>query len=156
MGVVVIRRAMDLAKESGLDLVEISPTAKPPVCRIMDYAKFKYDQEKKERRIKKNQKGTQLKQIRLKPFIDDNDYQVKLRQVLAFLNKKAKVRVNMFYRGRELAHKELGQRILDRMVTDTARYGQPEKMPAWEGRILFVVLNPLVAIAPKVEKLISI
>ena len=152
----VIRRALDLAKESGLDLVEISPTAKPPVCRIMDYSKFKYDQEKKERRIKKNQKGTQLKQIRLKPFIDENDYQVKLRQVTGFLNKKAKVRVNMFYRGREMAHKELGQRILDRMVVDTASHGQPEKPPILEGRVLFVVLNPAVPVAPKTEKLISI
>lgn len=151
----VIRRALDLAKEHGLDLVEISPTAKPPVCRIMDYSKFKYDQEKKERRIKKNQKGAQLKQIRLKPFISEHDYMVKLRQVIGFLHKKAKVRVNMFYRGREMAHKELGQRILDRMIADTPKYGQPEKPAMMEGRVLFVVLNPVVAVV-KTEKLIGI
>ncbi|MCA9400110.1 MAG: translation initiation factor IF-3 [Candidatus Omnitrophica bacterium] len=142
LGVVNIRRALDLAQEHDLDLVEIAPTAKPPVCRIMDYSKFKYDQEKKERRIKKNQHVTHLKQIRLKPRIDDNDYQTKMKQAITFLKKKDKVKVNMFFRGREITHKEIGFKIIDRMVTDTAEFGQPEKSPAMEGRVLSVVLTP--------------
>jgi len=140
--VVVIRRALDLAKEHGLDLVEISPTANPPVCRIMDFSKFKYDQEKKERRIKKNQKIVHLKQIRLKPHIDDNDYQIKLKQAVGFLNKKDKVKINMFYQGREMMHKELGQRIVEKMISDLTGYGQPEQSPMMEGRVLSVVFNP--------------
>ncbi len=143
LGVVVLRRALDLAQESGLDLVEIAPTAKPPVCRIMDYSKFKYDQEKKERRVKKSQHVTHLKQIRLKPNIGSGDYQVKLKQVVGFLEKKDKVKVNMFFRGREMAHKELGQRILERVIADTAKYGQPEKAPSMEGRVMYILINPI-------------
>lgn len=139
---VALKRALELAKEYELDLVEIAPTANPPVCRIMDYSKFKYDQEKKERRIKKNQKITQLKQIRLKPHIDDNDYQTKLRQTISFLEKRDKVKVNMFFRGREMAHKELGREILDRMVQDTAEHGLPEKAPIMEGRVMSILLSP--------------
>jgi len=143
LGVLVLRRALDLAQEHELDLVEIAPTAKPPVCRIMDYSKFKYDQEKKERRVKKNQHITHLKQIRFKPNIGDGDYQIKLKQVAGFLEKKDKVKVNMFFRGREMAHKELGRRILERLITDTAAYGQPEKAPSMEGRVMYVLLNPV-------------
>lgn len=139
---VALKRALELAEQYELDLVEISPTANPPVCRIMDYSKFKYDQEKKERRIKKNQKVTQLKQIRLKPHIDDNDYRTKLKQTITFLEKKDKVKVNMFFRGREMAHKELGREILDRMIVDTAAHGQPEKAPMLEGRVMSIVLSP--------------
>jgi translation initiation factor IF-3 len=151
LGVVMIRRALELAKESNLDLVEIAPTAKPPVCRIMDFSKYKYDQEKKERRIKKNQVVTHLKQIRLKPHIDENDYQVKLRQAIAFLSKKDKVKVNMFYRGRELQHRDLGKQIVERMVVDTAQYGQPEKSAVFEGRVMSIVIAPT-AVVPVVKK----
>ena len=142
IGVVLIRRALDLAKEHELDLVEVAPTAKPPVCRIMDFAKYKYDQEKKERRVKKNQKIVHLKQIRLKPHIDENDYQVKLRQVATFLQKKDKVKINLFFRGRELSFRDQGQRIVERMVGDVAEYGQSERSPMMEGRVLSVVLIP--------------
>jgi translation initiation factor IF-3 len=142
LGVVPLKRALELAEEYELDLVEISPTAVPPVCRIMDYSKFKYDQEKKERRIKKNQKVTQLKQIRLKPHIDENDYRTKLKQTISFLEKKDKVKVNMFFRGREMAHKELGREILDRMMVDTAEHCQTEKAPTMEGRVMSIVLSP--------------
>jgi len=143
LGVLVLRRALDLAQEDGLDLVEISPTAKPPVCRIMDYSKYKYDQEKKERRVKKSQHITHLKQIRLKPNIGAGDYQVKLKQIIGFLEKKDKVKVNLFFRGREMAHKELGQRILERIIADTAKHGQPDKELSMEGRVMFVLLNPI-------------
>lgn len=139
----VIKRALDLAQEKGLDLVEIAPTAKPPVCRIMDYSKYKYDQEKKERRVKKSQHVTHLKQIRLKPNIGEGDYQIKLRQIIGFLGKKDKVKVNLFFRGREMAHKELGQRVLERIISDTAPYGQPDKDLSMEGRVMFVLLNPV-------------
>ncbi len=132
-----------MAQEYSLDLVEIAPTAKPPVCRIMDYSKFKYDQEKKERRVKKNQHVTHLKQIRLKPFIGDSDYNVKLKMAVGFLKKKDKVKINMFFRGREMAHKELGRDVLDRTIKDLAEYGQPEKSPTMEGRVMFVLFNPV-------------
>jgi len=143
LGVVGISRALSLAQENELDLVEIAPTAKPPVCRIMDYSKYKYDQEKKERRVKKNQHVTHLKQIRMNPNIGSGDYQIKLKQVIGFLEKKDKVRVNMFFRGREMAHKELGRGVLDRMIADTAKHGQPEKSPMMEGRVMFVMINPI-------------
>ena len=142
LGVMVLRRALELAKENDLDLVEIAPTAKPPVCRIMDYSKFKYDQEKKERKMKKNQHVVHLKQIRLKPHIGEGDYQVKLKQMIGFLSKKDKVKVNMFFRGREMMHKELGERILRRVMTDIDEHGQTEKSPSMEGRIMSVVIAP--------------
>ena len=143
LGVVGIRRALDLAQEHDLDLVEIAPTAKPPVCRIMDYSKFKYDQEKKERRVKKSQHITHLKQLRLKPNIGTGDYQIKLKQAIGFLEKKDKVKVNMFFRGREMAHKELGRNILERMIKDVAEHGLPEKSPSMEGRVMYILLNPV-------------
>ena len=143
---------MDLAEEYDLDLVEIAPTGKPPVCRIMDYSKFKYDQEKKERRIKKNQVVTHLKQMRLKPHIGDGDYQVKLKQIVAFLDKKDKVKVNMFFRGREMAHKELGRVILERVVADTEGCAQVEKPLSMEGRIMSVILAPGATTKPKKQE----
>lgn len=145
MGVVVISRALDLAQEHNLDLVEVAPTAKPPVCRIMDYSKFKYDQEKKERRVKKNQHVTHLKQIRLKPRIDENDFQIKMKQARGFLEKKDKVKINMFYRGRELMYKEQGKEILDKAIVELAEYGAPERAPSLEGRVMYVLLNPIAA-----------
>lgn len=143
LGVVTIHRALDLAQEHELDLVEIAPTAKPPVCRIMDYSKYKYDQEKKERRVKRSQHVAHLKQLRLKPNIGEGDYQIKLRQAVGFLDKKDKVKINMFFRGRELSHKELGRNVLDRMVKDAVGHGTPEAPPSMEGRVMFVVLNPV-------------
>ncbi len=142
---VVLKRALDLAKEHELDLVEIAPTAKPPVCRIMDYSKYKYDQEKKERRVKKNQHVGQLKQIRLKPHIGESDYQTKLRQAVTFLEKKDKVKVNMFFRGRELAHKDVGIRILERMITDLTDKCQLEKQISSEGKVMYFIVAPVSA-----------
>lgn len=142
LGVVVIKRALELAEQSGLDLVEVAPTAKPPVCRIMDFSKYKYDQEKKERRVKKNQKITHLKQIRLKPHIDEHDYQVKLRQAAAFLDKKDKVKINLFFRGREVSFREQGRGLLERMVSDLTEQGAPEGHPRLEGRVMSVTMVP--------------
>ena len=143
IGVVMIKRALDLARDNELDLVEIAPTAKPPVCRIMDFSKYKYDQEKKDRRVKKNQKITHLKQIRIKPHIDEHDYQVKLKKAMSFLSKKDKVKVNLFFRGREMAFRDRGRKILERFAKDIEAYGQTEKTPSMEGRIMSVTVAPL-------------
>jgi len=138
----MIRRAVELAKTHELDLVEVAPAAKPPVCRIMDFSKYKYDQEKKERRVKKSQRIAHLKQIRVKPHIEEHDYQVKLKQVIAFLDKKDKVKVNLFFRGREMAFKDKGKQILNRFSSDIGQHGQVEKEPMMQGRIMSVVLVP--------------
>ena len=142
LGVVLLRRALELAAEHNLDLVEVAPLGKPPVCRIMDFSKYKYDQEKKERRVKKSQKISHLKQIRVKPHIDENDYQVKLRQVISFLEKKDKVKINLFFRGREMAFKEQSRQVLERFIADIGAYGQLEKNPIMEGRVMSVVIAP--------------
>jgi translation initiation factor IF-3 len=142
LGVVMLRRALELADEVGLDLVEVSPTSKPPVCRIMDFSKYKYDQEKKERRVKRNQHVTHLKQIRFKPHIDEHDYQVKVRQAAAFLDKKDKVKINMFFRGREMSFKDHGRQVLERIVADLNPHGAAEGNLIMEGRVMSVVIGP--------------
>ena len=142
LGVLMIQRALELARENSLDLVEVAPTAKPPVCRIIDFSKYKYDQEKKERKVKKGQHITHLKQIRVKPHIEENDYQVKLRQALGFLEKKDQVKINLFFRGREMAFKDLGRRIIDKFIADIGQHGLMEKPPMMEGRVMSVVFSP--------------
>ena len=142
LGVVSSAQAMELAQQHELDLVEVAPTAKPPVCRIMDFSKYKYEQEKKERRAKKNAHISQLKQIRIKPHIEEHDYQTKLKQTIAFLEKKDKVRVNLFFQGREMAFKDQAKTLLDRFVTDTAHLAQVEKDVMMEGRVMSIVISP--------------
>jgi translation initiation factor IF-3 len=142
LGVVPIMKAMEIANQSELDLVEVAPQAVPPVCRIIDYSKFKYDQEKKEREAKKHQKHSRLKEIRLKPNIDEHDYQTKVKQAIAFLAKDDKVRVNLFFRGRQMEHLDLGRKILDKFIADTQHDGQVEKEPMMEGRIMSFVIAP--------------
>jgi translation initiation factor IF-3 len=142
LGVVPIQKALELAEQSELDLVEVAPQSAPPVCRIMDYSKFKYDQEKKEREAKKHQKQGKLKEIRFKPNIDDHDYTTKVKQVVGFLSKKDKVKVNMFFRGRQMEHLDLGKKIIDRVIIDTQNAGQIEKEPNLEGRIISMVIGP--------------
>lgn len=142
LGVMPIQRALELAEQHELDLVEVAPSASPPVCRITDFSKFKYDQEKKEREAKKHQRQSRLKEIRLKPNIDDHDYQVKLKQVINFLRKKDKVKINLFFRGRQMEHIDLGRKVLDRFIADTQNDGQIEKEPALESRIMSLVVAP--------------
>ncbi len=142
LGVVSIQKALELANQYELDLVEVAPTASPPVCRIIDFSKFKYDQEKKEREAKKHQKQGRLKEIRLKPNIDSHDYETKVKQVVSFLKKKDKVRINLFFRGRQMEHQELGRKILDKFIIDTQNDGQVERGPAMEGRIMSFVVSP--------------
>lgn len=142
LGIVPIQKALELANQHELDLVEVAPQANPPVCRIMDFSKFKYDQEKREREAKKHQKQGRLKEIRIKPNIDDHDYQTKLKQVINFLKKKDKVKIGLFFRGRQMEHLDLGRKIIDRFIADTHNDGQLEKEPVLEGRIISLVIAP--------------
>jgi len=142
LGVVTIQKALELAVQHELDLVEVASQASPPVCRIIDFSKFKYDQEKKEREAKKHQKQGRLKEIRLKPNINEHDYQTKLKQVITFLQKKDKVRINLFFRGRQMEHMDLGRKVLDKFIVDTQNDGQVEKTPVLEGRIISLVISP--------------
>ncbi|OGX46369.1 MAG: translation initiation factor IF-3 [Omnitrophica WOR_2 bacterium RIFCSPLOWO2_12_FULL_51_8] len=142
LGVVPIQQALELASQSELDLVEVAPAASPPVCRIIDFSKFKYDQEKKEREAKKHQKQSRLKEIRLKPNIDSHDYATKLKQAVSFLKKKDKVKINLFFRGRQMEHQDLGRKILDKFILDTQNDGQVERGPSMEGRIMSFVVAP--------------
>lgn len=142
LGTMSVQRAMELASQNELDLVEVAPGANPPVCRIIDFSKYKYDQEKKEREAKKHQKQGKFKEIRLKPNIDEHDYETKVKQVITFLKKKDKVKINLFFRGRQMEHLDLGRKILDKFITDTQNDGQVEKEPALEGRIMSFVVSP--------------
>ena len=142
LGVVSLEKARELANQHDLDLVEVAPQANPPVCRIIDFSKFKYEQEKKEREAKKHQHQGRLKEIRLKPNIDDHDYQTKLKQAINFLKKKDKVKMGLFFRGRQMEHMDLGRKILDRFIADTQNDGQVEKQPILEGRVMFLIISP--------------
>ena len=142
LGVVPIQNALEIATQHELDLVEVAPQASPPVCRVIDFSKFKYDQEKKEREAKKHQRQSRLKEIRLKPNIDDHDYQVKVKHAIGFLKKKDKVKVSLFFRGRQMEHLDLGRKILDRFIIDIQNDGQVEKNPALEGRVISFMVAP--------------
>jgi translation initiation factor IF-3 len=130
------------AQEAKLDLVEVAANADPPVCRIMDFTKFKYDQERKEREARKHQKGGKLKEIRLKPKIEEHDYQFKLNHLKRFLAHKDKVKVTLIYRGREMSHPEFGQRIIDRIIQDLSGVAEIEKGPIKEGKSIIVFFTP--------------
>lgn len=134
--------ALKKAEEAGLDLVEIAPQANPPVCRIMDFSKYKYEQIKREKEAKKHQKQSQLKEIRLRPTIDNHDYEVKLKHIKEFLVKRHKVRIRMMYRGREMSHKDIGKRLIDRLKQDTEKEGKVDKEPQLLGRTVVMVLGP--------------
>jgi len=142
LGVMPLQSAQQIANQDELDLVEVAPQASPPVCRIIDFSKFKYDQEKKEREAKKHQKQSRIKEIRLKPNIDDHDYQVKVKQAIGFLKKKDKVKIGLFFRGRQMEHLDLGRKILDRFIIDTQNDGQVEREPIMEGRIMSFLIAP--------------
>lgn len=142
LGVVAIQSALDMANQHELDLVEVAPQANPPVCRIIDFSKFKYDQEKKEREAKKHQKQSRLKEIRLKPNIDNHDYEIKVKHAVAFLKKNDKVKVSLFFRGRQMEHLDLGRKILDKFIIDIQNDGQVEKNPVLEGRVMSFMVGP--------------
>ena len=138
-----VRQALYLAEEAGVDLVEIAPLAQPPVCRIMDYGKFKYQEQKRQHEQKLKQKQIQVKEVKLRPGTDENDYQIKLRNMLRFLQDGDKVKVTLRFRGREMAHQEIGMRQIERIKTDLLEYASVEQMPKMEGRQMVMILTPL-------------
>lgn len=141
VGVVPIREALAAADEAGLDLVEISPNAEPPVCKILDYGKYKYEQQKKANEARKKQKVIEVKELKLRPMIEDHDYQVKLRAARKFLEEGDKVKFTLRYRGRELSHQELGLKVLVRMKEDLADLSKVEQEPKMEGRQMIMMLS---------------
>ena len=142
VGVVHPAKAMDLAAEAGLDLVEISPNADPPVCKIMDFGKFKYEQQKRESEARKKQKTIEVKEVKFRPNTDTHDYDVKMRNVVRFLENGDKVKVTLRFRGREMAHQELGRDLLERVATDVEEIGKVENMPKMEGRQMVMMIGP--------------
>ena len=142
VGVVAIRRALDMAEEAGVDLVEIAPLAEPPVCRIMDFGKFKYAESKKAHEAKLKQKQIQVKEIKFRPGTDEGDYQIKLRNLIKFLQEGDKTKVTLRFRGREMAHQEFGIRLLERVKADLDEHGTVEQFPKMEGRQLVMVIAP--------------
>ncbi len=135
-------RGMALAEEAGLDLVEISPNATPPVCKIMDFGKFKYEQQKREAEARRKQKTIEIKEIKFRPGTDTHDYDVKMRSVLKFLEEGDKVKITLRFRGREMAHQELGMDLLNRVASDVAEVGKVENMPKLEGRQMVMMIGP--------------
>ena len=142
IGVVTPARAMQLADEAGLDLVEISPNAEPPVCKIMDFGKFKYETQKREAEARKKQKIIEIKEIKFRPGTDVHDYDVKMRSVLKFLEEGDKVKVTLRFRGRELAHQNLGLELLHRVSADVGDNGKVEQLPKLEGKQMVMMIGP--------------
>ncbi|MBX3641220.1 MAG: translation initiation factor IF-3 [Nitrosomonas sp.] len=142
IGIVRLAEANELAEEAGVDLVEIAPTAQPPVCRLMDYGKFRYQESKRKHDAKLKQKQVQIKEIKFRPNTDEGDYRIKLRNLVNFLNDGDKVKVTLRFRGREMAHQEFGVRILERVRDDLESYAIVEQFPKMEGRQMVMVLSP--------------
>jgi translation initiation factor IF-3 len=142
LGIKPLKEALKIAQELNLDLVNVAPQAKPPVCRIMDYGKFRYEQSKREKEARKNQKQVQIKEVRLSPSIEENDIQTKLRNVRRFLEKGDKVKLTIRFRGREITHQELGRRVLDRMAEEVKDISEIERQPKLEGRQMIMILAP--------------
>ena len=142
LGVIDTFDAIRKAEEFGLDLVEVQPNVDPPVCKILDYGKFKYEAQKRANEARKKQKIIEVKEIKLRPNIDEHDYQVKMRNVQKFLNAGDKVKVTLRFRGREMAHQELGANVLTRVREETDEFAKVEAMPKLEGRQMIMVLAP--------------
>lgn len=133
---------MELAAAAGLDLVEISPNADPPVCKVMDFGKFKYEQQKRDSEARKKQKTIEVKEVKFRPNTDQHDYDVKMRNVTKFLEKGDKVKVTLRFRGREMAHQNLGRELLERVAEDTKELGKVENFPKMEGRQMVMMIGP--------------
>lgn len=142
VGIMSIQEALAAADSAGLDLVEVAPTADPPVCRIMDYGKFLFEQNKKAQSARRKQKQTQIKEVKFRPGTEEGDYQVKLRNLVRFLTHGDKAKVTLRFRGRELAHQELGVQLLKRVQKDLEEYGTVEQFPQLEGRQMVMVIAP--------------
>jgi translation initiation factor IF-3 len=141
-GVMTMRDALSRAFSVGLDLLEISPNAEPPVCKILDYGKFKYEQQKKKNEARKKQKVIEIKEVKVRPNIDENDYQVKMRAMKSFIEEGDKVKVTLRFRGREMAHQDLGVKVLERIRGDMDERAKVEQMPRMENRQMIMVLSP--------------
>jgi translation initiation factor IF-3 len=142
VGVVGRNDALTMASDAGLDLVEVAPNADPPVCKILDFGKYKYEEQKKKNEARKKQKIIEVKEIKLRPSIDDHDYDVKMRSMIKFIEEGDKVKVTMRFRGRELAHQELGMDVLVRVRDDLDEIAKVEQMPRMEGRQMIMVMSP--------------
>jgi translation initiation factor IF-3 len=142
LGIVSLAVAMSMAEEAEVDLVEIAPTAQPPVCRMMDYGKFKYRESKKQHEAKLKQKQIQVKEVKFRPGTDEGDYQIKLRNLIRFLEEGDKCKITLRFRGREMAHQEIGLRLLKRVEADLMEHGTVEQFPKMEGRQMVMVLSP--------------
>nr|WP_238547974.1 translation initiation factor IF-3 [Meridianimarinicoccus roseus] len=142
IGLTTPARGMELAERAGLDLVEISPNATPPVCKIMDFGKFKYETQKRESEARKKQKIIEVKEVKFRPNTDQHDYEVKMRNVFKFLEKGDKVKVTLRFRGREMAHQNLGRELLERVADDVKEIGKVENMPKMEGRQMVMMIGP--------------
>ncbi len=141
VGVVSPREGVERARELGLDLVEISPNADPPVCKILDYGKFKYEEQKKKAIAKKKQKVIEIKEVKIRPGIEEHDYQVKLRSIQKFIGAGDRVKISMRFRGREITHQDLGLKVLDRVCEDVADIAKVEQKPKLEGRQMLMLLS---------------
>ncbi|MDR1308709.1 MAG: translation initiation factor IF-3 [Deltaproteobacteria bacterium] len=142
LGILVLAKALEAARTAGLDLVEVAPEADPPVCRIMDFGRYKYQQSKKLSESKKKANVIEVKEIKFRPKTDEHDYQFKLRNILKFLAEKNKIKVSLMFKGREIAHAYLGQQFMEKVIKDVAEAGQPESMPKLEGRSIIMILAP--------------
>jgi translation initiation factor IF-3 len=142
VGVVPLKDALERAVDAGLDLVEVSPNADPPVCKVLDYGKYKYDAQKRAAEARKKQKTIEIKEIKMRPGIDSHDYDVKMRSITKFLGEGDKVKVTLRFRGREMAHQELGMQVLDRVKVELDELGKVEQFPKMEGRQMTMVLAP--------------
>ncbi len=142
LGIVKLAEAFRLSEQSEVDLVEIAPTAQPPVCRLMDYGKFKYQEQKRQHEAKLKQRTIQVKEVKFRPGTDEGDYQVKLRNLRRFLEEGDKAKVTLRFRGREMAHQELGMRVLERVRDELTEIAQVESMPKLEGRQMVMVIAP--------------
>lgn len=143
LGIMATSEALAMAQNKGLDLVEVSPNADPPVCRIMDYGKFKYEQQKRQQEAKKKQTTIQIKEVKFRPKTDEHDYLTKLKHIRRFLEDGDRCKVAVFFRGREIVHKDRGLSMLDRVVTDVADIAKVESPPLAEGRTLVMMLTPV-------------
>lgn len=142
VGIMPIEEALEQAKGTGLDLVEVAPNSEPPVCRVMDYGKFLFEQNKKAQSARRKQKQIQLKEVKFRPGTDEGDYQVKLRNLIRFLSHGDKTKVTLRFRGREMAHQEIGTQLLKRVQKDLEEYGSVEQHPQLEGRQMVMVIAP--------------
>ncbi|HET6463468.1 MAG TPA: translation initiation factor IF-3 [Candidatus Krumholzibacteria bacterium] len=152
LGVMPTHEAIRMAREQGLDLVEVSPTSRPPVCRVMDFGKYKYELSKKQKQSKKKQHTFQIKEVKFRPKTEEHDYQFKKKHAEEFLEKHYKVKFTLMFRGREMDHKEMGYKILDRLKKDLEQVGTVDRNPEFEGRLMIMYMSPLPSkVQPKAQ-----